>query len=74
MTKEQNLLRAAKLSVKLHVMVQDTSLTVASVGVGLVRQDSTEKAYSDVSRILGASYPEALICALIRDVIVEMNA
>jgi hypothetical protein len=55
-------------------MVHDTSLTVASVGVGLVRQDSTEKAYSDVSRILGASYPEALICALIRDVIVEMNA
>ena len=74
MTKEQNLIKAARLAIKLHVMVQDTSLTVASVGVGLVRQDSTEKAYSDVSRILGASYPEALICALIRDVIVEMNA
>lgn len=74
MTKEQNLLRAAKLSVKLHVMVQDTSLSLASVGVGLVRQDSTEKVYADVIRILGADYPDALICALIRDCISEMNA
>jgi hypothetical protein len=74
MTKEQNLLKAAKLSIKLHIMVQDTSLTVASVGVGLVRQDSTEKTYADVNRILGASYPDALICALIRDAISEMNA
>lgn len=73
MTKKQNLMRAARLAIKLHLMVHDTGLTTASIGVGLVRQDSTERVYADATRILGSEYPDALICALICEVIAEMN-